>query len=333
MGAYDPPMRCSSALVAASLALASCGPALPPAEPSPDPSTSAAAAASPLAATAASVGASASAATTAAPAGAATAAASAGTAPAPPSAPALPAVRVVQVEPTPFKGKPPVLGITAPAKNLVIAKARAATFEVRLSAKEWKPAAGDHLCVVFDKRPCRRTDDVTKPIPLGELGELDDGQHVLSVMARRASGEFFRPAGKAVPFASVSFYVGKKVPPVHKDGTPMLFFSPPERGPAPAEGVLVDFFVANAVVRSGDVAVHASVGGPGIETGVGLVIDSNKPLRVTNARAGEYLARMTLMQFIPDLTSSSTATTVTYTAKPATGPFNETVRSFFVTAK
>lgn len=325
-------MRRSLALVAASLALASCGPAVPPAEQIPAPSGSASAAANTALAAPSATASQSGAAASAVPATAASSASATAAAP-PPPAPSLPSVRVVQVEPTPFKGKPPVLGIVAPAKNLVIAKAKAAAFEVRLSAKEWKPAPGDHLCLVFDKRPCRRAEDVTKPIRLGDLGDLDDGQHVLSVMARRASGEFFRPAGKAVPFASVSFFVGKKVPPLHKDGTPMLFFSPPERGPAPAEGVLVDFFVANATIRSGDVVVHASVGGPGIETGVGLALDTNRPLRVTNARPGEYLARMTLMQFIPDLTSSKSVTTVTYTPTPATGPFSETVRSFFVTPR
>ena len=91
--------------------------------------------------------------------------------------------------------------------------------------------------------------------------------------------------------------------------------------------------IGGITVRSGDVVVHASVGGPGIETGVGLILDSNRPMRVTNARAGEYLARMNLMQFTPDLTSSKSETTVTYTATPATGPFSETLRSFFVTPK
>jgi hypothetical protein len=311
------------ALVAVCLLLASCGPSVPLASTAPEPATPAG-----------STSSSASALEGIPPALAASSSARAGaasSAPASPPPPALPAVRVVLVEPTPFSGKPPVLSIVAPAKNLVIAKAKAPAFDVRLSAKQWKPGPGDHLCLVFDKRPCRKVEDATKPIRLGDLGDLDEGQHVVSLLARRASGEFFRPAGKAVPFASVSFFVGKKVPPVHKDGTPMVFFSPPERGPAPADGVLVDFFVANAEVRSSNVVVHASVGGPGIESGVGIAIDANKPLRVTNARAGEYLARMTLMQFTPDLTSSKSVTTVTYTATPVTGPFGEVVRSFFVT--
>ena len=68
-----------------------------------------------------------------------------------------------------------------------------------------------------------------------QLGALDEGQHVFSVLARRATGEFYRAEGKSVPFASVSFFVGKKVPPTHKEGSPMLFYTPPERGPAPVD--------------------------------------------------------------------------------------------------
>jgi hypothetical protein len=237
----------------------------------------------------------------------------------------------VLVEPTKAAGKPPALAISAPAKNAVIPAAKAAAFEARVSAKDWKPAAGDHLCVVLDKRPCRRVDDASKPIRLGDLGALEEGQHVLSVLARRASGEFFRPAGKAVPFASVSFFVGKKVPAVHKDGAPMLFYSAPEAGPAPADGVLIDFFVANAEVRSGAAVVTASVGGPGIESGIGLLVEANKPLRLRNARPGEYLSRLTLLQFVPDLGDAKSASiTVTYTAKPVPGPFGLVERTFVV---
>lgn len=338
------PFASSLAVVACSLVVASCGPAAAPIAQSPADSASASAssggpgssapstsAASRAPAASGQPGAAAASGANAA-ASVAGAAAPTTTAPAaPPPAPALPAVLLVPVEPTKIAGKPPVLAVLAPAKNLLIPTAKAAAFEVRVSAKEWKPVPGDHLCVVLDKRPCRRAEADAKPLRLGDLGALDEGQHVLSVLARHASGEFFRPAGKLVPFASVSFFVGKKVAPVHKDGTPMLFYSAPERGPAPGEGVLVDFFVANAEVRSGDVVIHASVGGPGIERGVGLSIDANKPLRLTHARAGEYLSRMTLMQFVPNLGESKSFTTVTYTAKPVPGPFGEIERSIFVT--
>jgi hypothetical protein len=176
--------------------------------------------------------------------------------------------------------------------------------------------------------------DLGRPIRLGELAPfIDEGQHVLSVLARRASGEFVRPAGKSAAFASSSFFVGKKVPPVHKDGSPMLFFSPPEGGPAPPEGVLIDFYVANAEVAAGKYVVHASVGGPGIEQGVGIAIHSPSPMRLRNARPGEYIARVSLLRFASELGESKSFTTVTATAQPVGGLFSEVTRSFQVTPK
>lgn len=247
-----------------------------------------------------------------------------------PAGPPLPPVTLEPVERTKLEGKPPVLSVVAPAKNLVIPAAKAAAFEVKVSAKGWKPAAGDHLCVVLDERPCRRVDDPSKAIPLAELGPLDEGQHVLSVLARRGTGEVLR-AGKAAPFASASFFVGKRVPPVYKDGSPMLLYTAPEKGPAPGEGVLIDFFLANAEVRTGSYVIAATVGGPGIESGVGLLVDADRPIRIKNARPGEYLSRLTVLEFVPDLGESKSRTTVTYKSRPMTGPFAEVERSIFVT--
>jgi hypothetical protein len=247
-----------------------------------------------------------------------------------PPAPPLPPVTLEPVDRTKLEGKPPALSVVAPAKNLVIPAAKAAAFEVKVAAKGWKPGPGDHLCVVLDKRPCRRVEEPAKTVPLGELGALDDGQHILSVLARRPTGELLR-AGKSAPFASASFFVGKKVPPVYKEGTPMLFYTAAEKGPAPGEGVLIDFFLANADVRSGSYVVAATVGGPGIESGVGLLIDADRPIRIKNARPGEYLSRLTVLEFVPDLGESKSQTTVTYKSRPMTGPFAEVERSIFVT--
>lgn len=111
----------------------------------------------------------------------------------------------------------------------------------------------------------------------------------------------------------------------------MLFYTAPSKGPAPTDGVLLDFFVANAVVKKGDVIVTASVGGPGIDRGVGVAIEENKPVRIKNARPGEYISRMTLLQYIPQLGDTKSMVTVTYSAQPVSGPFGEITRSFFVT--
>lgn len=335
-----PMSACASLLVLG--ALAACSPAAPAVEAPSASGSSAATEATGAPSASASPGASSTAAASAkqgSPAATSSAAASASTSatsPASssssssPAAPALPPVTLDQIDAAPA-GKPPVLGVVAPAKNLVVPAAKAAAFEVKLSAKDWKPAAGDHLCLFFDKKPCRRVDDPTKPVRLGDLGPLDEGQHVVSLLARRASGEFFRPAGKSVPFASASFFVGKKVTPVHKDGAPMLFYSPVERGPASGGAVVLDFFVANGTLGEGQFVITASVGGPGIESGVGLAVKENKPLRLAAARPGEYLSRLRLLQFIPDLGESKALTTVTYSAKQVPGPFGEIERTFTVT--
>lgn len=242
----------------------------------------------------------------------------------------LPKVELVQVDRTKVAGKAPELLISQPTKNAVIPTAKAATFDARVGIKSGQLAAGDHLCVVLDKRPCKRVDDPSKSIPLGSLGALDDGQHVLSVLARRANGELYR-TGKSAPFASVPFFVGKKTPSVHKEGAPMLFYTAPEKGPAPADGVLIDFFLANADVRSGVYVIAATVGGPGIENGVGMLLETDRPVRIKHAREGEYLSRLTLLEFVPNLGDSKSVTTVTYTSKPVGGPFGEVERSIFVT--
>lgn len=320
-------LKSAVALIAlAPFALVACSPAPAPVV-SPPPAPTAAPVQTVVAAPAAP-----SATASAAPAPSATeVAAATATVAEPPPPPPLPPVTLVQVEPVKPAGKPPVLGITAPTKLLAIPENKAAAFEVKLSAKEYKPGPGDHLCLVLDKRPCRKVESTAKGIRLGDLGDLEPGQHVLSVMARYASGEFVRGAGKSVPFASVSFFIGKKVPVVHKDGAPMLFYTAPERGAAPEAGVLIDFFAANTEIKSGSAVITASVGGPGIESGIGLAVEANKPLRLKNARPGEYISRMILMQFMPDLTESKSLTTVTYSAKAVPGPFGQVDRSFVVT--
>jgi hypothetical protein len=314
------------ACAAAALSLGACAPAAPPlaapapsAVPSPAPAPPAAPPAPPAAA----------------PAASASPTATADAKPAPPPPPPLPPVELVEVPATPLSGPPPALSIAAPAKNQVIPAQKVAAFEIKLSSKGWKLGeGGNHLCVVLDRTPCRRVDDLGRPLRLGDIAAfIDEGQHVLTVLARRGSGEFVRPAGKSAPVASHSFFVGKKVPPVHKDGSPMLFFSPPEGGPAPPEGVLIDFYVTNAEVAAGKYVVHASVGGPGIEQGIGIAIHAPQPMRLRNARPGEYIARLSLFRFGSELGESKSFTTVTSTAQPVGGLFSEVTRSFQVTAK
>jgi hypothetical protein len=142
-----------------------------------------------------------------------------------------------------------------------------------------------------------------------------------------------KPAGKRAAFASHSFYVGKKVAPLWKDGGPMVLFDPPADGPAPPEGVLIDYYVANAEVARGKHVVHVSVGGPGLGVGTAVVADSLAPWRLKNARPGEYIVRLTLHGYAAELGESSSSTTVSFASKPVPGAFSEVTRSFRVTAR
>ncbi len=314
--------------ILAGLALAGCGAEAAPAPSIPvggagaePPGVTAAAASGPAASSAA-----------AAPSASATGAAAPVESAEPRAEPALPAVEVVASPPAPTPDPMPSLAILAPAKNQLVAAAKAAAFEVKLTAKGARLEGGDHLCVRIDKHPCRRVADIKKKLTLAEIDPtIDEGQHVITVLARRASGESIKPAGKRVAFASHSFYVGKKAPPVWKDGGPMVLFDAPDDAPAPAEGVLLDFYVANAEVARGKQVIHASVGGPGLGPGTAMVLDSTAPLRIKNARPGEYVVRLSLFGYRAELGESSSSTTVSVSSAPVPGPFSEVTRSFRVT--
>lgn len=224
----------------------------------------------------------------------------------------------------------PRIAISAPGKNQVIAAAKADGFVAK-----WRVtglAEGDRLCVRIDKHPCLLVDAKASLTLKAIDPTLDEGQHVISVFARRGSGESIKPMGKNAAFASHSFYVGKKVSPVWKDGGPMVFFDAPKDGPAPADGVLLDFYVANAELARGKMVVHASIGGPGLGVGTALVLDSTAPLRLKHAQPGEYTVRFSLFGYRADLEGSGSSTTVSYSSALVPGAFSEVTRTFRVTA-
>ena len=254
--------------------------------------------------------------------------------PKPPAEPSLPPVEIVPAITATGPAPLPSLTIAAPTKNQVIPTAKAGAFAVKLKVTGWDlRAGGNGLCVRIDKHRCRPVTDLKAPLTLNDLDPtLDDGQHVITVLARRASGELVKPSGKSAAFASLSFFVGKKAPPVWNDGGPMVFFDAPADGPAPAEGVLLDFYVANAEVTSGKYLIQASVGGPGLGPGAAMILDSQAPLRIKNARPGEYLVRLAILGRKPSLGESSSSTTVSFGSAPVGGAFSEVTRSFRVTA-
>ena len=250
-----------------------------------------------------------------------------------PSEPPPPVAELVVEAPSPGPAKMPSLAITAPTRNQVIPTAKAPAFAVKLKVTGWElGASGNRLCVRIDKHRCHTVTDLKAPLTLKEIDpSLDDGQHVLTVLAQRASGELVKPAGKSAAFASLSFFVGKKIPPVWKDGDPMIFFDPPADGPAPEGGVVLDFYVANAEIAAGKYQIQASVGGPGLGAGAGVILDAITPLRIKNAQPGEYLVRLALLGRKAAITESSSSTTVSFASTPVGGAFSEVTRSFRVT--
>lgn len=250
-----------------------------------------------------------------------------------PSEPLPPPAELVVATPSPAPAKLPSLAITAPARNQVIPTAKAGAFAVKLKVTGWDLGpGGNRLCVRIDKHRCHPVTDLKAPLTLKEIDpSLDDGQHVLTVLAQRASGELVKPAGKSAAFASLSFFVGKKIPPVWKDGGPMIFFDPPADGPAPEGGVVLDFYVANAEIASGKYQIQASVGGPGLGPGAAMILDTLTPLRIKNPQPGEYLVRLALLGRKASLGESSSTTTVSFESAPVGGAFSEVTRSFRVT--
>lgn len=249
-------------------------------------------------------------------------------------APALPPVELVQIDPSPPPARSPSIGVVSPGKDQVIPAARAAGFAVKLRSAGWDLApGGNHLCVSIDRHPCKRVVDLAAPLTLKDLDPtIDEGQHVISVLARRGSNESVKPAGKSEAFASISFFVGKRVTPVWKDGGAMLFLNVPEDGPAPADGLVIDAYAANVDWGAGRHRVHASVGGPGIEAGTGVSTSKLAPFRLRGARPGEYTVRFSLHRLDAALGPSASHTTVSYESRPVPGPFAEITRTFRVTA-
>lgn len=244
----------------------------------------------------------------------------------------LPPVELVQVAPATSPAKMPSIALLAPAKNQILSISKAKQTVVRLRVTGFELGLkGNHLCVSIDKHPCKRVVDLRAPLTLGELDPtLDDGQHVLSVFARRGSNESLKPSGKAAAFASLSFFVGKRSV-VWKDGGPMLFVSVPEDGPAPAEGPLLDVYGANFDPANG-YRIHATVSGPGLEGGAGESVSSLAPFRLRGARPGAYEVRFSLFHMEASLGPSGTTTTVAYASRPVKGAFSEVTRTFRVTA-
>jgi hypothetical protein len=225
----------------------------------------------------------------------------------------------------------PSVTIASPRKGSVIPATSAPDQEIKVDIKGWELKNGNHIQLILDNRPYLRVEDPKRSIKLRELGPaaaLGEGQHFLAALLARGSGETVKPVGRNVPAAVVSFFIGKKVAPAWKEGSPILIYSSPQSGPAPEEGLLVDFYLLNAELAKGRTVLHAAVSGPGLRAGESVL--KWTPWRVKNPRNGLYAIQLGLFQFVADEFESQSATSVTYKSKPAPGPWSSVTREFTV---
>ncbi len=241
-------------------------------------------------------------------------------------APQLPPVELVEGAPAAAPEKAPTVAFRAPAKDQLIAADKVADFEVKLDVKGWDvPAGGNHVHLFLDGHPYKRLDDTKAPIKIKDIDPsytLGEGQHVLAAFPSRSTHESVKPIGKASPLAVVTFFVGKKKgEATWKPTDPTLVYSRPKganNGPPPAEGILVDFYLANAELGDGKFSIEATLTGPGLESGKKVTIKEWKPWRIQNPRDGAYKLHMVLLD---------------KDGKPVPGAMNDVTREFTVDSK
>lgn len=239
-----------------------------------------------------------------------------------PKPPPAPPIEFAEGAPAEAPAKAPTLAIKAPAKDQVIAADKANDFEVKLDLKGWDvPGGGNHVHLIIDNKPYKRIDDPKQPIKLKDIDPnytLGEGQHVLVAFPSRHTHESVKPVGKAAPLAVVPFWIGKKGEVKWKPTDPTLVYSRPKganNGPAPAEGVLVDFYLANAELADGKFSIEALLKGPGADEGKKLTVKKWSPLRIKNVQSGTYSLSLKLLD---------------KDGKQVPGAWNDTTREFTV---
>ncbi|MFO0614025.1 MAG: hypothetical protein U0414_15640 [Polyangiaceae bacterium] len=221
--------------------------------------------------------------------------------------------------------KTPTIAFKSPTKDQLIASDKVADTVIQIDLKDWDiPAGGNHVHLILDNTPYKRIDDVAGPIKLGELAKdgLTEGQHVLVAFPSRHTHESVKPVGASVPLAVVTFFVGKKKgEATWKPTDPTFIFSRPKganNGPPPADGILVDFYLANAPLGDGKFSIEAILSGPGLDAPKKVTIKDWAPWRIKNPRDGSYKLEMTLLD---------------KDGKAVPGAWNHTTREFTVDTK
>ena len=213
----------------------------------------------------------------------------------------------------------PVVKITTPTRDQVVAADKAAELVIKLDVKNWATAAGSsHVHLILDNKPYKRIDDPKLPVTMNELtgGEaIGEGQHVLVAFASRGSHESVKT--KDAIFVT-QFFVGKKGDTPQDLKKPLLVYSRPkgEYKGATANHIIVDFQLWNAELGDKKNKVNVTITGPGIDSPLTQkMTEFGAPLYIDNARNGNYNVKLELT----DADDNAIA-----------GPWNNTTRSISV---
>ncbi|MGH7434128.1 MAG: hypothetical protein ACRENE_00470, partial [Polyangiaceae bacterium] len=225
----------------------------------------------------------------------------------------------------------PTITLSSPKKDDLLDPAKAPDVEVRFKLANWKLDGTKGVELVLDDRASLIVTDASRTVHLKDIdpspAATAPGQHLLVALLRGASGQWVKPAGKGRgPIAMAAYYVGQRGTPAWKESDPLLIYAGPPAGPAPADGLLVDYYVVNAELGHEKYAIKASVTGPDLMTG--KVIESWKPWRIRGARQGSYTVRLELDRYEHQLGESSSSTTVVLDSKAVGGRWTSVTRDF-----
>jgi len=224
----------------------------------------------------------------------------------------------------------PSVGVSVPQKDQVVPADKAADLEIKWKASSWKLEGGKTVRLVLDGRASLSVGDPAQRVHLKDIdpspAAVAPGAHLLVALVCLPSGECVKPVGKRVPAAVVPFYVGQRTARTWKDGAPLLVWAGPPPGPAPPEGLLVDFYVLYAELGDRTYSVHAAVTGPNVMTGE--AIHAWQPWRIKGAQPGAWTVRLELFHFEHELGQSGSTTTVVMAPKPVEGPWSSVTRDF-----
>jgi len=250
------------------------------------------------------------------------------------ASPGGPAPVFVEAAPAARPATLPSVTLVTPRKDAVVPVDGAPDLVVAFKLVGWKIGAGNHVRLVLDNRASLVVDDASRKVRLRDIDPSPaasaPGQHLLAALLCGPTGEAVKPAGRPprAPIAVAAFFVGQRSTPAWSEGEPLLVYAGPPAGPAPPEGVLIDFYLVNAELGDRKYSVHAAVTGPDLMTGE--AIRAWRPWRIRGARPGAYTVRLELFRYQHELGESGSTTTVISASKLVPGAWTATTIDFNV---